>query len=114
MGRCSFRKFSCAVLSAACAVCADVTAASAAFRVDASVVAEIHAWPAAMPARSAVAIASKTVAFANTVSGGPRQNFHHGGAGGSCEFSALAALLGACRGSAAASERLGARSSLFI
>jgi hypothetical protein len=67
-----------------------------------------------MPARSAVAIASKTVAFANTVSGGPRQNFHHGGGGGSCEFSALASLLGAGRGFAAASERLGARSSLFM
>jgi hypothetical protein len=67
-----------------------------------------------MPARSAVAIASKTVAFANTVSGGPRQNFHHGGGGGSCEFSALASLLGAGRGCAAASERLGARSSLFM
>jgi hypothetical protein len=54
-------------------------------------------WPLLTRSRAALAKISTTAAEAVLVS-----------------FSALASLLGAGRGSAAASERLGARSSLFM
>ena len=93
MGHCSIRKFSRAVCSAVSAIVADVTAASADLRVDTSVVSKIYACIPAIIARTKVAIARKTVALANTVSGRPSQNFHLGiGEGDARSLSALAAL----------------------
>jgi hypothetical protein len=78
MGRCcSFVSF-----NAVSAAPADLTAASAALRVDSSVVAKMAVCFHAMSASRNVAAARTTVATAKTASGRHLQNCHHGGTGG--------------------------------
>jgi len=99
MGLCSARKFSRAVCKAVSRVVADLTAASAAFLVDTSVVAKIHACPAAIAARRNVAITSHTVALAKGVSEeAGLQNLHHGDGRGWADAFSWGALLDAGKG----------------
>src|SRR5580704_4489779 len=99
MGLCSARKFSRAVCKAVSRVVADLTAASAAFLVDTSVVAKIHACPAAIAARRNVAITSHTVALAKRVSEeAGLQNLHHGDGRGWADAFSWGALLDAGKG----------------
>lgn len=76
IGRCSC----CVSCKATSAAAADLTAASAAFRVELSVVDNITACTNAIAARANVAMTSHTVALDNATSGVVAfQNFHHGG-----------------------------------